>query len=328
MGDNNLITNGMMREGGLSPYGPIVEAWTAFVFQGEPPTFEWVDNEGIDPFGSQYIWADAQPFDAGLYQVVNNVQPGQYYHVWIGYAQRRYDPGDTKNHVGDQVGVILGIDPTGGTDPHSPVVDWSGELLSGSSLNSPVLDKLVAAQSSHLTIYLRATNHSSEYRNKVWLDSICMERMPDLPTATPLASLTPTPAPTNTPVVAPAQPMAAAAPAMPVATRVPPTPTELPTDTPVPPTSTPTVTNTPTATATPTETLKPRHAIPLTSGSTGSDSGEPASTSRGEGVTSMAILFGSVGLVGVSLLGLAGLGGFFIIRYLSRNAGPRQASDF
>jgi hypothetical protein len=119
---HNLIANGMMREGGLSQWGPVADRWNAFVLNGSP-TFNWVDNEGIDPNGSQYIEGDA-PFDAGIYQVVSNLQPGMYYHLWVGYALAAVDKSGGVNTRDNQVGRMVGVDMTGGTDPHSPNVTW------------------------------------------------------------------------------------------------------------------------------------------------------------------------------------------------------------
>ncbi len=303
---NNLIANGMMREGGLSPWGPVADRWNAFVLNGSP-TFNWVDNEGIDPDGSQYIEGDA-PFDAGIYQVVNNLQAGMYYHFWVGYGLAAVDKSGGVNTRDNQVGRMVGVDVTGGTDPRAPNVMWGPEFTNGGpALNIAALDGVFAAQADHVTVYVRAINHSSEYVHKVWFDSICMEPRPDLPTATPLVTATPTPAPTDTP--RPTNPPAPAAPATRVPTQ---TPTEVPTAT-----DTPTITNTPTPSPTPTETPKPRRAIP-TAGPGGTDTaGTPLPS---------ALLLGSVGMIGFSLIGILGLGAFFAWRLFRHQPMPAYAN--
>jgi hypothetical protein len=158
-------------------------------------------------------------------------------------------------------------------------------------------------------VYVRAINHSSEYRHKVWFDSICMESRPDLPTATPLVTTTPTPAPTNTP--RPTNPPAIAAPATAVPTQ---TPTEVPTAT-----ETRTITNTPTPSPTPTDTPKPRRAIP-TAG--------PGRTDSGDNGLPSAVLLGSVGMIGFSLVGILAFGAFIVWRILVHHPVPAFAQPF
>lgn len=302
---NNLIANGMMREGGLSQWGPVADRWNAFVLNGSP-TFNWVDNEGIDPNGSQYIEGDA-PFDAGIYQVVNNLQAGMYYHFWVGYALSAVDKSGGVNTRDNQVGRMVGVDVTGGTDPRAPNVMWGPEFTSGGpALNIAALDGVFAAQADHVTVYVRAINHSSEYKHKVWFDSICMETRPDLPTATPLVTATPTAAPTDTP--RPTNPPARAVPA----TRV---PTQTATDVPTA-TDTPTITNTPTPSLTPTDTPKPRRAIPTVG---------PGVADPGGTVPPSALLVGSVGMIGLSLIGILALGAVFVWRLVRRPTIPSYA---
>ncbi|MGE5139032.1 MAG: hypothetical protein ACM3JD_06215, partial [Rudaea sp.] len=133
------------------------------------------------------------------------------------------------------------------------------------------------------------------------------------PSATSTATASPTLAPTQTPLVVPQL-----APVRPSATRVPPTPTFPPT---LAPTNTPTITNTPTETRVPTDTPRPRRAIPMTGGSVDSSAGwtdasggsAPRSFDSG-----MIVLIGSVGLIGVSGLGLISLGAFIALRVLTR----------
>jgi hypothetical protein len=308
---NNLIYNGAMREGGLSPYGPVADGWNAFVLSGSPH-FDWVDNEGIDPLGSQYISSQDQ-FDAGIYQVVSNLQRGMYYHFWVGYGLAAYDNGDTINRRYDQIGRMVGIDPNGGTDPHSADIAWGPQAMNGkAAVNIPALSATFAAQADHVTVYVRAINHSSQNLNKVWFDSICMEARPDLPTATPLASATTTPAPTDTPL--PTRPPVVVVPA----TRAP-----TATETPVPTaTDTPTITTTPTPSLTPSETPKPRRAIPAAS---------PVTTSGRPDVLPVALFFGSLGIVLLSLIGILGLVAFIvweIARHRARAKRPQPSFSF
>ena len=120
---NNLITNGSMAganpPNNVPPYGEIAASWHPFALTSFIPTFEHVTNEQIDPNGSQYIWADAETFDAGIYQTVNNLTPGTFYHFWLGYGLAAHDPGTAQNLRTNLIGRQIGYDLTGGTDPKS-----------------------------------------------------------------------------------------------------------------------------------------------------------------------------------------------------------------
>lgn len=168
----NLIVNGSMTAGNSD--NTLAANWNAFVQSGSP-IFEHVDNEGIDDPYSQYIWADAATFDAGIYQTVTGLTPGTYYQFQWGYALARYDPGDQINHRYNLIGRQLGIDLTGGTNPTAPTVVWGNVFWDGNYwINVPDLGRTFAAQTSSATFFLRNINTSPNYRNKVWMDAICM----------------------------------------------------------------------------------------------------------------------------------------------------------
>jgi hypothetical protein len=170
---NNLIINGSMKA--ANPDNGVADHWNTFVVSGSP-TFEHVDNEQIDPYGSQYIWADISTFDAGIYQTVSGLTPGAYYHFWWGYALAAHDPGTGQNIRTNLIGRVLGIDLTGGVDPTSPNVIWGNVFWNGqAALNISALSWTFAAQTSQATFFLRNINTDPTGRNKVWMDSICME---------------------------------------------------------------------------------------------------------------------------------------------------------
>ena len=148
---------------------------------GGAPVFEHVDNEQIDPNGSQYSWESGAAFDAGIYQTVTGLTPGQYYHFWWGYALAAYDSGTGSNQRGNWIGRQLGVDLTGGTNPLASSVVWGSVFWNGqAALNIADLGRTFPAQTSQATFFLRAINTDIHYLNKVWIDSICME-----PTASP-----------------------------------------------------------------------------------------------------------------------------------------------
>ncbi len=180
---NNLIANGSMFGPGraVSPYGIVADGWNPFTIGETHPMFEWVNNENANgdvASGSQYIWEDIYRFDAGIYQTVPNLEPGASYHFWIGFALAAYDPGDMVNHRGDWIGRQVGYDLTGGTNPEASTVTWGDVFCDGNAaLNIPALAKTFTATTDRATIFLRAINAKEAWiRNKVWFDSVCMER--------------------------------------------------------------------------------------------------------------------------------------------------------
>lgn len=182
---NNLVNNGSMGPQNDTPYGSAAEGWSPFIFDGAPPQFRWVGNEQIDPNGSQQIFSTAT-FDAGVQQTVRNLQPGTYYWVRWGYSLAAKSYSGPNVRV-DSIGRKIGIDPTGGTDPHSPNIVWGSDYFDGrAALNIPEMTIVFAARSANATVFLRAmARDGSGGENRVWMDAICMEAKSDMPTATP-----------------------------------------------------------------------------------------------------------------------------------------------
>ncbi len=180
----NLITNGSMAA--ASPDNGVAANWNTFVLAGAP-IFEHVNNEQIDPNGSQYIWEDTYAFDAGIYQTVTGLTPGTYYHFWLGYALAAYDPGIGQNLRNNLIGRQVGVDLTGGTNPSAPSVAWGSVYWNGiAALNIPALSMTFAATTSNATFFLRVVNTNvNNGRSKVWFDSVCMEPLNPQPTPTP-----------------------------------------------------------------------------------------------------------------------------------------------
>ena len=247
---NNLLQNAAMDPGHDTQYGSVATAWEPFIFSGTPPQFQWVNNEGIYRGQSQQIFS-TNVFDAGIYQVVHNLQPGAYYWFRLGWAPA------AKSFVGPNVeslsvGRKVGVDPFGGTDSKSPNVIWGPDYFGDTKgLNRVQLILLFAARSSSSTIFMRAlARDGSSGENRVWFNAPCMEARPDMPTATPLPA-TAMPPPSAPPTRPPTQMRAPA-------THIAQGPTA--TNTPVP--DTPTITNTPTPSRTATSPATPRYARP------------------------------------------------------------------
>jgi hypothetical protein len=211
MNPGNLVANGSMGNGHHdTANGIVVDGWEPFVLSGEPPNFRWVDNEQIDPGGSQQIFSNGT-FDAGIMQTVRNLQPGTWYMFRLGYslAAKSYDGPNVRVQT---IGRKVGVDPFGGTDPRSPTVIWGPDLFDGrGALNRPEMQMIFAARSDRATIFLRAmATDGSGGENRVWFDAICMEARPDMPPVQ-LPAPSPTVAPKPTPSAPAPQPAVAAA---------------------------------------------------------------------------------------------------------------------
>jgi hypothetical protein len=283
----------------------VPDQWTPFVLQGGPVMNMVTNENAIGDVNGQYalnIESDEHPFDAGIFQVIHNVTPGVFYTARVGFALAATDLGDGKNvRVGD-IGRTVGIDPLGNADPRAPDITWTNEFHDlGPALNIPALVLTVAARADHITLFVRAIDHNTTGRSKVWFDVICLEpdfsRPTEIPPS-PTITLTPTREPTDT--------------------RVPKTNTPLPTDTPAntaTPTPTNTPANTPTTTATPTFSPTPRKAIPIPT---------PA-TSQPTDSTILGALgpFGVIALIGGGILLVAAL----VFWLWSRASHPRGAED-
>ena len=180
-------------------YGPVVNPWQPFIFSGSAPQFRWVNNEGIFKGQSEQIFS-TNVFDAGIMQTVQGLQSGSYYWFRMGWAPAAKSISGP-NEPSDQVGVKVGVDPFGGTDPLSTNVVWGAGLFGDNKgLNRPQLTMVFAARASSSTIFLRGmATDGSTGENRVWFNAVCMEARPELGTAPPLTpTATPTAPPTAT----------------------------------------------------------------------------------------------------------------------------------
>ena len=295
-----LLKNGGFEEG-FRGWGPndsqIPNGWEPFVIQdpSAPPQFK--DSAAFGGFAERLdgehclvIWSHWVPFDAGVFQQVRSVTPGTAYQAQVEWApMQSYNAEKGGKQKGDFIGRILGIDPTGGTDPNSPNVVWSQELWKEKRVAKDYLRISAAAKSDTITVFIRAKNPQPHGQDQVFFDVASLVVDPSQPTAPPP---TDTPAPTNT---------------RPRPTRPPKptgTPTPAPTDTPVA-TQTATPTATPTVTATPTETATPAPTTPAPT-RTPRPTPTPASLLENppRALTGMLLLLGFGSLGTASVLGL------------------------
>jgi hypothetical protein len=200
----NLLKNGTMAGGKPNTYGVVAKRWKAFVVGATMPNFENALNEGYDPNGSQYIWRDLGKWDAGIYQKVTTLIPGQTYHFWLVWGQALHDVNGS-NERATLINRQIGVDLSGGTDPTSPNVIWTVPYYGGSGFNRAEWNLNVVASGTTATFFLRAQNGHTDGRNKVFFDTACLYPVNNVATSTPwsptpTATLTLTPAPTQTPL--------------------------------------------------------------------------------------------------------------------------------
>lgn len=314
----NLTRNGSVGSGYETPYGIVAEWWNVFIYDGPAPRFELVDNENAngDYVGeySQYIHGDGYEFDAGLYQVISGVKPGYSYEFSVGMAQTLRDLGGGRHVRMDDIGRRVGVDPFGGTDPHSPNLIWGPAYWSGGAgLNKAEMALTFVAQAEQVTVFVRAFNRNPSASDKVWFDVMCLLPREDIP---PVAVPTTTPPPTEPPpaVAASAQQPPTRAPVV----RPTRTPTPRPTDTPEP-ARVMTATPKPEPRRSPTASPEPRPFIPLADPNVdGSNSGGGTS---GASILSLVVILGSLGFVLLSALGIVLILAFAFWRLFVRPVG-------
>lgn len=202
-------------------------------------------------YQAQKYFTYGRMHEAGLMQRVEGIAPGAklrfsvYMQAWMCFNFDKCDWGKLSDEPSD-MHLRVGIDPTGGTDPFSANIVWSGE--------QPAWDEYVlfsveaVAQGSAVTVFThsRADWDWARTNNDVYIDDASLVVVGQAPVQPP----TKTPAPQPQAQMQPAA-QAQAQPAQPAAARATATPPPLATSTPAP---TATSTPIPTETATPTET--------------------------------------------------------------------------
>jgi hypothetical protein len=229
---NNLIFNCSFERGWLQiPLGEIGEGWEYSV-EGGQPALDHSTFERLHGSTAQRIWTDGVPFDATIYQRVDNVTPGAAYVAAVDWAA-------VSPSLEDNIERRVGIDAFGGTDPASPNVVWSGAIWTWGH-DFSALRVSAFAQATTVTVFVRVHVQSSAGKDEAFIDLVHLELDPTQPMATATAA-PPAATPTSPPPSFTSTPL-------------PPTETPRPTDTP-PPTATSTVQST--STPVPTHTSQP-----------------------------------------------------------------------
>ncbi len=198
---------------------------------------------------AQIYYSFFETHDGGIYQRVSGITPNTelrfsiYAYVWSTTFENpnlSEDPGG--------VGVRVGIDPNGGTDPFAASVVYSPPLVAYDAYRQ--LSVIATAASSTVTVFVRSTVSEPVQYTYIYLDDAVLAATTTQPTVPPPTN-TPQPTATNT-----LEPTATDTVAAPTNTSV---PTGEPTQ---PPTVLPTNTPTATATATTVPTNTPENPTP------------------------------------------------------------------
>lgn len=195
----------------------VATGWGYFVTAGSAAF-----DDSVDSFAppSQRIWSDGDIFTAGLYQQIA-VTPGTTYRGGVIWAPYTAPDGTMMRQVG--------FDPTGGTNPDSPTVQWGAENWSFSRLT--FLESSAVATGNVMTMFVRVRLPANSGQDQIFLDGLWMQAdgsaPPVAPTVTPApptATLQPTatavpptmtatvPPTTATPIVTPTRPALSATP--------------------------------------------------------------------------------------------------------------------
>lgn len=220
MRGDNLLQNGDFEDGFSQRQAPeivVANGWDAWWQPGTPEEQAqgYLKRPEYKPDGSRASGTQQKFFNsyathnAGIYQLISVPEGSQLaltarVYVWSsgGDDYDRSDP--TGNYE-----VMVGIDPTGGTNALSGTVVWSAPLM--------IYDQWVdlgvnaTAQADTVTVFLRGTvEWRVKNNNSYWDDAILMAvdstttpTHTPTSTATPTHTLTPTAAPTHTPTATP-----------------------------------------------------------------------------------------------------------------------------
>lgn len=130
-------------------------------------------RDGVD---AQLFWSK-NPFDAGIYQQITGLTPGENYGVQAGILQVYGKT--TRTPENGRMFRSLGIDPTGGTDPTSPNVIWGPEESRTPNWFYPGVG--ARAISSTMTVFVRVRSlydAPTNEENSVWVDDTFMDIAP------------------------------------------------------------------------------------------------------------------------------------------------------
>lgn len=280
----------------------IPAGWWYFIVEGDLEYRQADDTY----WGAPSLWmlSDGVPFTAGIYQQVP-VTPGVVYKTDIGWAAVSQEDFERK----------LGLDPTGGTDPHAPTVTWSRSDWTMDRW--PDLTVSARATGPLMTVFVWVHHPRAHGQDWIFLDAVGLWPDPSQPAAT--VTLTPSLTPTKRPSRVMPSPVPPTVTPTPSATA---TSTETPSPTPtLAPSATATRTATPTWTATPRPPTATPHATrtPLPTIVPVARPAVHAEMERYSDAGSMTIPSGIVGALAVVIVVSGGAAGVWLFRRRTAN---------
>lgn len=141
---------------------------------------------------SQNMWSSYK-FDAGIYQQISGLTPGQGYGFDIPIVTYWRGPGypDSNGKMVKQVG----IDPTGGTDPTSPNVIWGATDSNDKAW--VYMDVAATAQASTITVFAKVQAPENDSVNHTDLDMVYFDAAHVAPVPTTTLTANPSGATVN-----------------------------------------------------------------------------------------------------------------------------------
>lgn len=213
---SNLLVNGGLEEGSFGPYTgrrggdfPIYlpNGWNYWFAaptgertnRAERTTIQPHPGPGPNPYeGGRAMNVDCGFFSctAAIFQQVGNIQPGSPLtaSAWSQVKACNLGGGTScgsARESGSQ--TRIGIDPTGGTDPNSPAIVWSGFVQPHDQWLQQTVS--ATASGSTVTVFLYSTQASFADLNKTYWDAVVLTGttagagtpLPGAPTAAPTA---------------------------------------------------------------------------------------------------------------------------------------------
>lgn len=179
----NLLVNGGMErpyQGQGAPTRTAPNGWNMWVGAGAPEAFPHSDPlQVIDGEVSWNVKQGDAVFTAAGYQRVGGLEPGTRLrfsaHAWLYTCNNREtscvieEYPHRRSDTSAGASVKVGIDPTGGTDPNSANVVWSGGVAPYDQWAIPSV--VAEAQGDAVTVFLYMTQAQGLALNNVYWDS-------------------------------------------------------------------------------------------------------------------------------------------------------------
>lgn len=191
----NLLVNGGLERpyyGQGAPTRTAPNGWSLWVGGGAPEAFPHTDR--IQVLDGEVSWNVKQgytAFTAAGYQRVSGLQPGTRLRAsasaWVYTCNDTStsciipDPPYRRSDPAAGASVKVGIDPTGGTDPLSPNVVWSGSAAPYDQWAQ--LSVVAEARGDAVTVFLYMTQAQGLALNNVYWDGAQLVRTDEAPTS-------------------------------------------------------------------------------------------------------------------------------------------------